>query len=55
MDDLPAKRVQPARPFAHSRVDYAGPFLLKTSRHRGTNCIKAILSYLYACVRRQYI
>ena len=35
MGDLPAKRVQPARPFAHSGVDYAGPYLLRTSRHRG--------------------
>ena len=34
MGDLPAERVQPARPFSRAGVDYAGPYLLRTSRHR---------------------
>ena len=35
MGDLPNKRVQPSRPFSHSGVDYAGPFLRRTLRHSG--------------------
>ena len=49
MGDLPTKRVQPARPFAHSGVDYAGPFLLKTSRHRGYKSYKGYFA-IFVCL-----
>lgn len=34
MGELPSDRVRPCRPFEHSGVDYAGPFLLKTRNGR---------------------
>ena len=40
MGDLSADRVRPARPFSRSGVDYAGPFLLRTSRHRSHKSYK---------------
>ena len=40
MGDLPAERVRPARPFLNSGVYYAGPFRLRTSRHRGYKSYK---------------
>ena len=49
MGDLPAKRVQPARPFANSGVDYGGPFLLKTSRHRGYQPYKGYFD-IFVCL-----
>ena len=56
MGDLPAKRVQPARPFAHSRVDYAGPFLLKTSRHRGYKSYKGFfVVFLCLCTKAVHL
>ncbi|XP_063903768.1 uncharacterized protein LOC135123205 [Zophobas morio] len=48
MGDLPAPRVQPARPFLTSGVDYAGPILIKESRGRGKRLIKAYI-VLFIC------
>jgi hypothetical protein len=35
MGDLPKDRVQPARPFLNSGVDFGGPVYLKEGRGRG--------------------
>ncbi|XP_012523757.2 uncharacterized protein LOC105829452 [Monomorium pharaonis] len=35
MGDLPRDRVNPAQPFMHTGVDYAGPVFIQTSRSRG--------------------
>ena len=40
MASLPEEGVQPSRPFSNAGVDYAGPFFLRTSHHRGTKAYK---------------
>ncbi|XP_034946438.1 uncharacterized protein [Chelonus insularis] len=40
MGQLPADRVVPVRPFHTTRVDYAGPFTLKTFQGRGAKTYK---------------
>ena len=40
MAPLPAARVTPARPFASTGLDYAGPLLLRTSKGRGHKAFK---------------
>ncbi|XP_011883306.1 PREDICTED: uncharacterized protein LOC105570566 [Vollenhovia emeryi] len=40
MSQLPMARVTPARPFAHTGVDYAGPIQLKTWKGRGAKVHK---------------
>ena len=48
MGDLPAPRVQPARPFVVTGVDYAGPIEIKESRGRGKRLIKSYI-VLFIC------
>lgn len=48
MGDLPADRVSPSPPFAHTGVDFAGPFLLKSHKGRGSKTSKAYLC-LFIC------
>ena len=56
MGDMPAKRVQPARPFAHSGVDYAGTYLLKTSRHRGYKSYKGyFVVFICLCTKAVHL
>ncbi|GBO41555.1 hypothetical protein AVEN_248823-1 [Araneus ventricosus] len=45
MADLPRSRVQPSRVFSRVGTDYAGPFLIKPRRGRGTQRMKC-----YICV-----
>ena len=49
MGNLPVDRVRPTHPFLHSGVDYAGPFLLKTSRHRGYKSFKGYFA-VFVCM-----
>jgi hypothetical protein len=44
MGDLPVKRLEPARPFINSGLDYCGPILIKTHRGRGKQ--KTIKAYV---------
>lgn len=48
MGPLPSSRVEPARAFSKTGVDYAGPFLLKTKTGRGARTEKCWLS-LFVC------
>ncbi|XP_011875823.1 PREDICTED: uncharacterized protein LOC105570743, partial [Vollenhovia emeryi] len=48
MGQLPTERVTPSRPFQHTGVDYAGPFLLKTWKGRNSRTYKAYIS-LFVC------
>lgn len=49
MGQLPPSRVTPSRPFLHSGVDYAGPFILKTHKGRGHKTYKSYL-ILFVCL-----
>uniref|UniRef100_A0ABD2WAC2 Integrase catalytic domain-containing protein n=1 Tax=Trichogramma kaykai TaxID=54128 RepID=A0ABD2WAC2_9HYME len=49
MSDLPAVRVTPARLFENSGVDYAGPFRLKASNHRGNWSYKGYMA-IFVCM-----
>uniref|UniRef100_A0ABD2WYZ5 Integrase catalytic domain-containing protein n=1 Tax=Trichogramma kaykai TaxID=54128 RepID=A0ABD2WYZ5_9HYME len=49
MADLPAVRVTPDRLFKSSGVDYAGPFMLKASRHRGSLSYKRYMA-IFVCM-----
>ena len=55
MGDLPAKRVQPARPFANSGVDYAGPICSKLLAIGGISLIKAISPFSFVCALKPSI
>lgn len=48
MGDLPSTRVKPTPPFYVTGVDYAGPFLIKDRRGRGSKLHKAYIS-LFVC------
>ncbi|XP_039315422.1 uncharacterized protein LOC105198944 [Solenopsis invicta] len=48
MGQLPVERVTPTRPFLHSGVDYAGPFVLKTWKGRNPRTYKAYIA-LFVC------
>jgi hypothetical protein len=48
MGNLPNHRVQPARPFATTGVDYAGPFYIQEIRGRGKKLNKAYIA-LFIC------
>ncbi|KAL4096396.1 hypothetical protein QTP88_021358 [Uroleucon formosanum] len=45
MGNLPQARIEPAKPFQRSGVDFAGPFLVKSSLRRNASANKA-----YACM-----
>ncbi|KAL1447478.1 hypothetical protein WDU94_008923, partial [Cyamophila willieti] len=49
MADLPPCRVQESKAFLHCGVDYAGPFNVTISRHRGVKSQKAYLC-LFICM-----
>lgn len=49
MGNLPNPRVEPARPFLHSGVDYAGPFLLKNPVGRAPKTYKGYMC-LFICM-----
>lgn len=46
MEDLPAPRVRPSRPFLNTGVDYAGPVWLRSSKGRGHRASKAFITVL---------
>ena len=48
MGDLPKSRVTPAKPFSSCGVDFAGPFLIRPSKGRGTKTSKGYIS-LFIC------
>ncbi|XP_043466366.1 uncharacterized protein LOC122501154 [Leptopilina heterotoma] len=43
MGDLPPPRIEPARPFTNSGLDYAGPFHLRTTKGRGFKSYKGYI------------
>lgn len=49
MGDLPACRVNEAKPFIHTAVDYAGPISIIPYRKRGVRSIKAYLC-IFVCM-----
>jgi hypothetical protein len=48
MGDLPVGRLQPARPFIKTGIDYAGPIYLKTGTSRSKQRVKAYIA-LFIC------
>ncbi|XP_044757058.1 uncharacterized protein LOC123315434 [Coccinella septempunctata] len=48
MGDLPPSRVSRLKPFSHTGVDFAGPFKVTMSKHRGIRASKAYLC-LFVC------
>lgn len=48
MGQLPVERVTPFRPFLHTGIDYAGPFLIKTWRGKNARSYKAYIT-LFVC------
>ncbi|CAK1598015.1 unnamed protein product [Parnassius mnemosyne] len=49
MGSLPAVRCNPARPFLHSGVDYAGPISIRTTKGRGHRSYKGYIC-LFVCM-----
>ncbi|XP_024867313.1 uncharacterized protein LOC112451723, partial [Temnothorax curvispinosus] len=49
MGQLPSVRVNPARPFSHSGLDYAGPVTLKTWRGQAAKSYKGYLA-IFVCL-----
>jgi len=49
MGNLPHERITPARPFLRTRVDYAGPILIRTSKGRGHRASKGFIS-VFVCL-----
>ena len=52
MAPLPAARITPARAFASTGVDYAGPFLVRTSKGRGQRAYKGYVAAFVCLVTR---
>ncbi|XP_018397773.1 PREDICTED: uncharacterized protein LOC108775825, partial [Cyphomyrmex costatus] len=48
MGQLPTERVTPSRPFTHSGIDYAGPFIIKTWKGKNARSYKAYVA-LFVC------
>lgn len=49
MSALPAARVRQSKVFAHTGVDYAGPFNLRLSKHRGRGTFKGFVA-VFVCL-----
>lgn len=49
MGNLPALRVRPSRPFQSTKVDYAGPFMVKTAPGRGHKAYKSFI-VVFVCL-----
>ena len=49
MGDLPPQRIEEARPFLHSRVDYAGPINIHTTKGRGHRAYKGYIC-IFVCL-----
>lgn len=49
MGDLPFCRVSQVKPFSYSGVDFAGPFLVTMSKHRGVKSMKSYIC-LFVCM-----
>ena len=49
MGDLPSARINPSRPFSHTGLDYAGPFMLKASNRRGVASTKGYIA-IFVCL-----
>ena len=49
MGDLPSARTSPSRPFLHTGVDYAGPFLVRSSSGRGSKSHKTWIAVFVFC------
>jgi hypothetical protein len=47
--DLPKERLQTSRPFSTSGVDYAGPYLIKSSKLRNAKKVKSYIA-LFVCL-----
>ncbi|XP_072389396.1 uncharacterized protein [Diabrotica undecimpunctata] len=54
MGNLPSSRLTPSRPFTHSGLDYAGPFLLKDRLTRNYKTIKGYVA-LFICLATKAI
>lgn len=54
MGDLPEVRVRPARPFATTGIDYAGPFKIRSSKGRGQKTHKSYCA-LFICLATRAI
>lgn len=52
MAPLPSCRVTPARPFASTGLDYAGPYLLRASKGRGIKAYKGYIAIFVCMVTR---
>ncbi len=50
MGDLPGPRVRPAPPFAHTGIDYAGPFLLRRARGRSAKVEEKVWTAVFVCM-----
>lgn len=56
MGDLPKVRVNPARPFLHTGVDFAGPFNILMSRARGVRSTKSYVAiFICMCTKAIHI
>lgn len=49
MSTLPVARVTQSKVFAHTGVDYAGPFNLRLSKHRGRGTYKGFVA-VFVCL-----
>ena len=52
MAPLPAVRLQPARPFTSTGVDYAGPYNIRVSKGQGQNSYKGYVAIFVCMVTR---
>ncbi|XP_043465287.1 uncharacterized protein LOC122500431 [Leptopilina heterotoma] len=49
MGELPPPRVSPSRPFSHTGIDYAGPFMVRNNSGRGSKSHKTWLA-IFVCL-----
>ncbi|XP_046621081.1 uncharacterized protein LOC124305549 [Neodiprion virginianus] len=56
MGNLPVAHIEPARPFARTGVDYAGPFSIKASAGQGIKTSKGYLTvFVCMCTKAVYL